>query len=320
MMLQAIDTAGLNARDRLPYWTELSRKFIAPISIEAADHDAFEARLYRASFRDCEIVSPCSSPARICNGAGSDVGTLNLQLQHVGTSINHTAGRTSTLKEGDFLLFDPARPLELTFAEPTQTIVLRLPVAYTEARLPRLRQMAGIAVRGDRGAGALFSSFLRNAWRQLEAGENDWGDELSDVIWPLLDLAYAAHRPAERAPDKRELRRSAVFAMIEAHLCDADLDTQAIAARVGVSPRAVQMLFAEMATTPSAYIQRKRLERAAARMAREPASVTITGIAFESGFNDLSSFCRAFRRRFGMSPSDYRTSRGRPSLQELDLI
>jgi len=319
MMLQAIDMAGLNARDRLPYWTELSRKFIAPLSIEAVDHDAFDARLYRASLRDCEIVSPCSSPARIYNGAGSDAGMLNLQLQHIGTSINHTAGRSSTLNEGDFLLFDPALPLELTFTEPTQTIVLRLPVAYTEARLPRLREMAGIPVRGDSGAGALFSAFLRTAWRQLETGDNDWGDELSDVIWPLLDLAYASVRPEERPLDRRELRRRAVFELIEANLCDTDLDTQAIAARVGVSSRAVQLLFAEMATTPSAYIQRMRLERAAARMVRDMDRATITDIAFECGFNDLSSFCRAFRRRFGTSPSDYRTSRGRPSVAEIGL-
>lgn len=319
MMLQSIDTAGLEARDRLPYWNELAEKFIAPISIEAADRDAFAARLYRASFRDCEIVSPCSSPARIRNGAGQDVGTLNLQLQHAGTSINMTAGRTSILNEGDFLLFDPALPLELTFTEPTQTIVLRLPVAYTEARLPQLRRMAGVPVRGDSGAGALFSGFLRTAWRQLEAGRNDWGDELCDVIWPLLDLAYAPVRPDAGDRNRRDLRRRAVFETIEAHLCDAALDTQRIAAQVGVSARYVQLLFAEMATTPSAYIQRLRLEHAAARMTRAGSDVTITEIAFESGFNDLSSFCRAFRRRFGMSPSDYRAARGKAVVEDLAL-
>ena len=319
MMLQSIDMAGLKARDRLPYWNELAEKFIAPLSIEVPDDGAFEARLYRASFRDCEIVSPCSSPARIFNGAGHDVGTLNLQLQHVGTSINHTAGQSSVLNEGDFLLYDPALPLELTFTEPTQTIVLRLPVAYTEARLPQLRRMAGVPVRGDSGAGALFSNFLRTAWRQLEAGHNDWGDELCEVIWPLLDLAYASVRPDSSDLNRRELRRRAVFETIESNLCDTDLDTQSIANRVGVSARYVQLLFAEMATTPTAYIQRKRLECAAARMAKASSDVTITEIAFEAGFNDLSSFCRAFRRRFDMSPSDYRATRGKPAIEDLAL-
>lgn len=319
MMLQAIDTSSVAARDRLPFWTELADRFIAPLTIEVPDDSAFEARMYRATLRDCEIISPCSSPARIYNGAGNDVGMLNLQLQHVGRSINDTGGRTSVLNEGDFLLFDPAQPLELTFTEPTQTIVLRLPVAYIEARMPRLRQMVGIPIRGDSGAGALFSRFLRAAWAQIETSENDWGDAMSDVIWPLLDLAYSPIRPTEPENGRRDQRRRAVLDLIDAHLCDARLDTHQIADRVGVSARSVQLLFAEMATTPSAYIQQRRLDRAASRLDKEGADGTITGIAFDVGFNDLSSFCRAFRRRFGMSPSDYRAARGKPNVRDLML-
>ena len=319
MMLQAIDTNSVAARDRLPFWTELADKFIAPLTIEVPDDNAFEARMYRAALRECDIISPCSSPARIYASPGLDVGASNLQLQHVGSSRNHTGGRSSILNEGDFLLFDPSQPLELTFTEPTQTIVLRLPVPYVEARMPRLRQMVGVPIRGDSGAGALFSRFLRSACTQLEAGENDWGDTMSDVIWPLLDLAYSSIRPTELDINRRDLRRRAVLDMIEAHLCDPALDTQRIAIRLGVSARYVQLLFAEMATTPSAYIQRRRLERAASRLDKESSEVTITQIAFDTGFNDLSSFCRSFRRRFDMSPSDYRAARGRPVVGELAL-
>jgi AraC-like DNA-binding protein len=74
-----------------------------------------------------------------------------------------------------------------------------------------------------------------------------------------------------------------------------------------------------MASTPSAYIQRRRLERAASRLDKEGGDVTITGIAYDVGFNDLSSFCRAFRRRFDMSPSDYRAARGKPTVSDLAL-
>lgn len=36
---------------------------------------------------------------------------------------------------------------------------------------------------------------------------------------------------------------------------------------------------------------------------------TITDIAYESGFNDVSSFCRKFKEQFGISPSAYRKIR-----------
>lgn len=319
MMLQAIDTSSVAARDRLPFWTELTDRFIAPLTIEVPDDGLFQARMYRAALRDCEIVSPCSSPARIYNQPGLDVGAFNLQLQYVGTSVNQTGGRTSVLHEGDFVLFDPSQPLDVTFTEPTQTVVLRLPVAYVEARMPRLRQMVGIPIRGNSGAGALFSRFLRSAWGQLEAGENDWGDAMSDVIWPLLDLAYSSVAPVQQETNQRDLRRRAVLDIIETHLCDTELDTRRIAEKVGVSTRYVQILFAGMGTTPSAHIQGRRLERAASRLDKQGSAVTITQVAFDVGFNDLSSFCRSFRRRFGVSPSDYRAARGRPRLGEIAL-
>jgi AraC-like DNA-binding protein len=44
------------------------------------------------------------------------------------------------------------------------------------------------------------------------------------------------------------------------------------------------------------------------RMLSDPRYVDrkISGIAFEAGFGDLSYFNNAFRRRFGMTPSDVR--------------
>src|SRR5690606_11826996 len=131
----------------------------------------------------------------------------------------------------------------------------------------------------------------------LESGDaSTWTDGLSDVIWPLLDMTFG--RPADPEESRREERRRAVFAAIDKDLCDPDLDTRRIAARIGVSPRYVQMLFAEMGTTPTAFIQSRRLELAARRLEREGMGATITEVAFDAGFNDLSSFCRAFRRKF----------------------
>jgi AraC-like DNA-binding protein len=42
---------------------------------------------------------------------------------------------------------------------------------------------------------------------------------------------------------------------------------------------------------------------------RRFAGRTITEIAFEAGFNDLSYFNRTFRRRYSATPSDVRATR-----------
>ena len=107
-------------------------------------------------------------------------------------------------------------------------------------------------------------------------------------------------------PNRRDERRRALFEAVEVDLTDPDLDVHRLARRLGVSARYVQMLFAEMGTTPRAFIQNRRLELAARRLEREGGDVTVTDVAYDVGFNDLSSFCRAFRRRFEMSPRNYR--------------
>ena len=52
------------------------------------------------------------------------------------------------------------------------------------------------------------------------------------------------------------------------------------------------------------YLNEYRLERAAELLHHE--DKTVTEIAFECGFNDLSYFIKSFRRQYELSPSVYR--------------
>jgi len=306
-LLEVMSTAEVSAKERLPFWNTIAQETVAPVRVEALGDGPFEARMYRRKLRECEILSPCSSPARIYSAPDHEnAGVLNLQVQHRGTSTNHTGGHTAVLHEGDFVLYDPSKPLWLTFDVFTQAIVLRLPLATVEQRMPHLRSQSGIPVSGRSGAGALFSHFIRNAWEEMERDkEGEWVESLGDAIWPLLDMAYASTRtPAES--NRREERRRVLFEAVEAELTDPELDVHRLARRMGVSARYVQMLFAELGTTPRAFIQNRRLELAAKRLSREGLDTTVTDVAYDVGFNDLSSFCRAFRRRFETSPRNYR--------------
>jgi AraC family transcriptional regulator len=56
--------------------------------------------------------------------------------------------------------------------------------------------------------------------------------------------------------------------------------------------------------TPHQFVLRTRLNQAAISLRRSRDS--IAAIAFDAGFNDLSTFNRRFRRLFGQSPSAYR--------------
>jgi AraC-like DNA-binding protein len=56
--------------------------------------------------------------------------------------------------------------------------------------------------------------------------------------------------------------------------------------------------------TPHQYVLRTRLYRAAVRL--RGSNDPVSAIAFDAGFNDLSTFNRRFRRVMGANPSAYR--------------
>jgi transcriptional regulator GlxA family with amidase domain len=94
---------------------------------------------------------------------------------------------------------------------------------------------------------------------------------------------------------------------IERSLDRADLCVAAVAGRHGCTPRCVQRLFEAEGTTFTAYVLGRRLARAHGLLT-DPRHATgkIIAVAHACGFGDVSYFNRAFRRQFGLAPSDVR--------------
>ncbi|HEX8644644.1 MAG TPA: helix-turn-helix domain-containing protein [Allosphingosinicella sp.] len=95
-------------------------------------------------------------------------------------------------------------------------------------------------------------------------------------------------------------------AAIHAHArLDGPLPLDALATVAGLSPHHFHRRFrAAFGESPAAYVRRLRLERAAWRLQLH--SDSVLAIALDCGFADHETFSRAFRRRWGLSPSDYR--------------
>jgi AraC family transcriptional regulator len=91
---------------------------------------------------------------------------------------------------------------------------------------------------------------------------------------------------------------------IQANL-EGDLSLTALSRRAGLSPFHFQRGFkAAIGETPKAYVWRLRLERGAFRLLSHESN--LLDIALECGFQNHETFSRAFRRRFGKSPGNYR--------------
>ncbi len=103
-----------------------------------------------------------------------------------------------------------------------------------------------------------------------------------------------------------ESRMHRVVAYIDRHL-DQPLDLYTLAEVAHFSPFHFHRLFsAWMGETLGDYLRRRRAEVAAMRLAAQPLS-TVLNIALSVGFGSAEAFARAFRSRFGCSPTAWRT-------------
>jgi AraC-like DNA-binding protein len=117
-----------------------------------------------------------------------------------------------------------------------------------------------------------------------------------------------SRRPLEvTARDRRRAVETALW--IDAN-SQRDINLDTAAGRTGISPFHFLRLFANvLGLTPHQYLVRSRLRHAARLLADEDGSVT--DIAYDVGFGDLSNFVRTFHRAAGVSPRAFReASRG----------
>ncbi len=122
----------------------------------------------------------------------------------------------------------------------------------------------------------------------------------------ILDLREMSRPVRIRPGGLRQLKaaESIIHARFREPLC-----TPSIAREIGLSVRSLQDAFLRhRGVTPQAYLRRVRLEAADAQLALCDDERSVTDIALGCGFVHLSRFAAAYRRRFGMLPSQRRTS------------
>jgi AraC-like DNA-binding protein len=89
-------------------------------------------------------------------------------------------------------------------------------------------------------------------------------------------------------------------------ICDGRCTLEAVAAVLGMSVRTVQRRLESEGTTFGALFDDTR-RAAALEYLRDP-QMAIKEAAYRTGFSELSTFYRAFRRWTGGTPADYRRS------------
>ncbi len=130
-------------------------------------------------------------------------------------------------------------------------------------------------------------------------------DEAGMALAARFVALVADRAPAPPAAPARDRRRAVEAALwLDAHAHE-PLALDDAAREAGLSPFHFLRLFsAALGVTPHQYLVRARLRRAARLLADDERSITT--IAYDVGFGDLSNFVRTFHRAAGVSPRRFR--------------
>lgn len=233
-----------------------------------------------------------------------------LSIVAEGSCTWQQEGRSAMLLAGQGLLTTRGAPGTLERHAVSRVINLRMARKTLQAQVANLDDALVRPAAINGAVLRLIADYTRLLEERHSLAEPEMRSAVALHLQDLVLLALDARPDAAEVARSRGLRAarlSAIKADIAAHLDRRDLGLDFLTQRHGLSARSIRALFQAENTTFTDFVLERRLHRAHRRL-RDPRHVgqAVSEIAFACGFGDLSYFNRAFRRRFGETPSDVR--------------
>jgi AraC-like DNA-binding protein len=308
---------------RHDYWMDVVDKVFGPAILRPPSEPTAPERLVVGDIgavRVAETSVAWKTPSARCEALRTpriirraDPEAYRIDVVVGGQMVVEQDGRRSYLGPGDFSLVDLSRPAY--WATSTErALAMNFPRALLPLRQHEVARLTGVRVPGDRGSGALVSSFARQVVGHLDdLGAAD-GTRLGTAMVDMLTVALASRLDRDRDVPPDTMQRALLLrlhAFIEERLGDPSLSPGTIAAAHHISPRYLYKLFSTEGQGVADWIRRRRLERCR-RDLLDPAlqARAVAAIAARWGITNAAHFSRLFRATYGLPPSEYRTLGG----------
>lgn len=258
-----------------------------------------------------EIEDPPRQVVRRVQPGSLDHG-YKLALHLAGRGRYRCSGYELFQAPGDLVLADTEAPFEVAHPAGTHVLIWELPRARLSPLLAATEGGRHRHISGDRGMGAMLGSYARMLARQADLLDAADQDILQRHLCTLVALALGPSPVAGESlrAAHRAVQRQRVLAYIETHLRDPRVTAERTAYELAMSPRWLHALLEGSGESFAARLTRRRLEESC-RLLNNPSfdGLSIAEVAFVSGFSDLSTFHRQFRRNFDMTPGEMRRLR-----------
>jgi AraC-like DNA-binding protein len=296
--------------EALAYWVDTVCDQFLELEIDTPVRDRFHASLDQidlgpatANFLEADTQQVRRTRAKI---ARMHTPMFMLMQLRAGQVRYHQLGHEVRVGPGECVLIDCTEPYELECPHPTRAVALRLPADWLRRWIAQPERHAAQLFNGGGWSAALCAAVA-----SLDISDNLAlpAGEIAETIATLLKLAIGPEPEASLQPPTllNQLLRT-----LRNRLHEADLSPMAVAAEHGICTRTVHYVFARACTTFVERLMELRLGRAREMLSdAQLFDLPVAEVAVRCGFSDPSHFARRFRRRFGQSPLQFRSSLSR---------
>lgn len=297
------------ARERLEWWNA-GAAAIGGIHARTLGQAPFNADVTRRSLGSVMVFRMTTGPHRaertselISQAPDSHI---RLTFQERGRCTYELGERRTVLEPDRWILLDTSRPFACENDESGTRLALQIP----RQMLSPSEQQAATSLADGVGRQGQLSRLLVQAMR---FALDDWEDPAeaagAEFGLSLIHLFQSLMIEQTWTGDGSSLQatmRDRICQFIRLNLDDPDLSVERIAKAMNCSRRYVHKVF-NNGQTVTQFIWNQRLERCRADLTAARSKLSLTEIAFNHGFSSSAHFSRAFRARYGCSPSAYRS-------------
>ncbi len=218
-------------------------------------------------------------------------------------------GRSGLVEVGEYVLLGQNNFYELSSLPGQQLLLLRIPLADLRGRLASVEDHVSRRFEPNPALSRLLVDLIKGVSKSFAEKEPPNPEALATEIIGFVALTIEAEDRGA-AVDVRNGRyqlRRRIFEFIEKNLNDESLSPKMIAQSMRILMSYLYSLFSDDNTTITQFVREKRLQRAYEVLVGDARGHrTVSEIAYEVGFKNVSHFSRSFSRHFGIAPRDAR--------------
>ena len=217
--------------------------------------------------------------------------------------------RIGMARPGDYVLLSELAFYELSSDKHAQLLMLRIPASELRGRLVSIEDHVSRRFKPNEQMTRLLAGMIGNVaelFIELPA-PNPQALATEVISFVALTIGSEDRGAATDVRNARYHLRRRIAEFIESHLSDQSLSPKKIAASSRISLSYLYSLFNDDETTVGQFVQTKRLQRAYEILVADPKGHrTVSEVAYEVGFKNVSHFSRTFSRHFRIAPRDVR--------------